>query len=77
MTTPTLSPKTAEILASLRANVEGETFADGKLWGWVYLENAHTNGTTPHAFAGHLAALKDAGLYRTTGDTAFGKVLLP
>lgn len=68
-----MNTEAAKILASLRNNVESTTHeADGKVWGQVYLDNVGRG----HSFAGHLSALKTLGVYRPTGDQAFGDVLI-
>lgn len=62
---------TAKVLADLRANKEAiDEDADGTRWGVVYLANAGSG----HSFAGSLAALKAAGLYRPMNDQHFGWV---
>lgn len=66
-----LSPKTTEVLAALRSNVEG---CDDNGFRDVYLDNARPAGMSAHAFAGHLSALEKAGLYRPYGDDCFGRV---
>lgn len=60
------------ILTDLRANVEATETIDGVRWGMVYLRNAGRG----HSFAGQLSALAAQGLYRPTGDEAFGWVRL-
>ena len=68
-----LSPAAAALLANLRAHTENTTEeADGSRWGSVYLPNVGKG----HSFAGHLSALEAASLYRRTGDSCFGEVLL-
>ncbi len=62
---------TEKVLADLRANKEGvDEDSDGTRWGVVYLANAGGG----HSFAGSLAALKAAGLYRPMNDQHFGWV---
>lgn len=64
---------TEKVLADLRANKEAvDEDADGTRWGVVYLDNAGRG----HSFAGSLAALKAAGLYRSMNDQHFGWVRL-
>jgi DNA-binding transcriptional ArsR family regulator len=76
MTTPTLSPKTTEILSALRANYECvSTGPEGDRWGCVYLDSAIPEGMSYRAFAGHLSVLKEAGLYQPV-EAGFGDVLL-
>lgn len=76
----TLTTKTAEVLAALRANAEGFeiTCQDGRQFKAVYLDNALAG--LPHLsrrmFAGHLSALEAAGLYVSQGDDCFGEVLI-
>jgi hypothetical protein len=67
----------ALILAALLAEKEAtSTDADGSVWGTVYLDNARPRDLSRHEFAGHLSALKGAGVYRQTSDPAFGEVKL-
>ena len=74
--TEAISPAAAEVLKSLRANVEStRTNAAGK-WGQVYLDNAIPDGMSRRSFAGYLSALHEAGLYRSQGDDCFGDVLI-
>lgn len=65
-----LSPRTAAVLAALRAKAE---YAEGE-WLAVYLDNAKPSDMSAHAFAGHLGALEKAGLYKPTDGTAWGSV---
>lgn len=75
-----LSPGTQRVLDALRSNAEGciETHADGSRWQDCILSNAQFDVEPQigrHAFAGHLNALAEAGLYRTL-DGIFGSVKL-
>ena len=75
-----LSPGAQRVLDALRANADGcvETCADGSRWQDCLLSNAQFDvepQISRHAFAGHLNALSDAGLYCTL-DGAFGSVKL-
>lgn len=67
-----VSPSAA-LLAGLRAAVEStDEYGDGSKWGQVYLPNVGKG----HSFAGLLSALEGQGLYRPTGNPAFGMVRL-
>jgi len=68
-----ISPKAQEVLTNLRAHTEGSW---GDKWHSVYLDNARPTGMSPRSFAGYLATLKKAGLYRSQGDDCFGDVLV-
>jgi len=69
----TLSPAATALLVSLRSNLDGgRTEEASGTWGSVYLPNVGKG----HSFAGLLSALESAGLYRRTGNPAFGEVLL-
>jgi hypothetical protein len=73
-----LSSKALEVLASLRAHVEGSYVEGGSTrpgkWGSVYLDNARPKGMSARSFAGYLSALEREGLYRSQGDKCFGDV---
>jgi hypothetical protein len=74
-----LSPKAADVLASLRAHVEGISFLsseNGAKFGIVYLDNAKPAGMSRRSFAGYLSTLQKAGLYKSQGDDCFGDVKL-
>lgn len=64
------------ILENLRKNIESTCTDNGATWGMVYLDNARTEGTSKHSFAGFLSSLEAQGLYRKTADVYFGEVLL-
>jgi hypothetical protein len=66
-----MTPKTAEVLAALRAHVEND---NGNGFGQVYLDNACPRGMSARSFAGHLSALERVGLYKSQGDDCFGDV---
>ncbi len=72
----TRTAKESEVLAALRAEVEGFEHTD-EVWGSVYIDNAKPDAMSPRAFAGVLAALERKGLYRSQGDDAFGYVRMP
>jgi hypothetical protein len=71
-----LSPMSKVIYDSMVAHTEGctETHPDGAVFADIYLANAKPAGMRPHVFAGHLSALKEAGLYETYDDDCFGIV---
>jgi hypothetical protein len=57
--------RATDSLDCLRANREGSVREiNGEYWASVYLDNARPVGMSARAFAGHLSALKRAGLYR-------------
>jgi hypothetical protein len=65
------------ILEDLRENAESiSNKDDAGTWGMVYLDNAKPSGCNRHQFAGFLSVLESRGLYRSTGDSYFGEVLL-
>lgn len=75
-----LSPGTEKVLGALRGNAQGcvETRRDGSRWQDVVLTDAQCDvepGISKSAFAGHLKALTDAGLYHAM-DGYFGSVKL-
>lgn len=75
--TENLSPGSKQAYAALLAHVESrEVMNDGSAWGSVYLDNAKPGGWDGRRWAGHLSALKAAGLYRPIGppEGLFGDV---
>lgn len=73
-----LSKSAFQLLADLRANVEGtvETRANGVSWQNVYLDNVPRRGLTPRQFAWHLSQLSHVGLYRPIDGDAWGDVAM-
>lgn len=71
-----LSHKARALLERLRAHAETRvTDKEGRVWASVYLDNARGD-LSPHSFAWHLGALKQAGMYRVVDGENFGDVLL-
>lgn len=68
--------RTRMVLTQLRHFAEGcETVEEGgHRWRDVYLPNCTLADMGPHAFAGHLAQLERAGLYRNGGSPEFGVI---
>ena len=70
-----LSNVAVELLASLRSYAETEfTESDGSVWHSVYLDNVRPKELTNRQFAGYLAALEKAGVYKTYDGEFFGLV---
>lgn len=73
MNATALSPKTAEVLAALRAHTEDRPVAPGT-WGMIYLDNARPADMSDKSFRSHLAVLSKAGLYKVVDGWAWGQV---
>lgn len=70
-TEQTLSTESQNVLNLLRKHAEGSS-NDG--WRDVYIDNARPDGMTCRAYAGHLSALKGAGVYKPIDGYAWGEV---
>lgn len=74
MTATALPPKTAEVLAALRAHIEDRGFIKPGSWGMIYLDNARPADMSDKSFRSHLGALSKAGLYKVVDGWAWGQV---
>ena len=71
-----LTERETEVLAELRANIEGcETIDASGSWMTVYLPNCKSS--LEKGFNSILGSLKKKGLYVSQGDDCFGDVLVP
>ena len=68
-----LTEMETQMVAQLKSNVEyKDEYANGDVWGGVYLDNLDFSGLTR---SGLLGSLKKKGLYKDAGQ-GFGRVLM-
>lgn len=76
MDSATKSSKSMEVLANLRANIEGyvrSELIEGEFYE-VYLDNAVPDGMSQYTFRSCLAELAKRGFYQVVDGYAWGRV---